>query len=65
MFSILYSLAGGVLSLAVMAVSIRSGGSASQGSAWQGGVAHNIGQLVTAMLAVSTYQVGYYLPIPC
>ena len=63
MFSILYSLAGGVLSLAVMAVSIRSGRFSVTGVSMAGGVAHNIGQLVAAMLAVSTYQVGYYLPV--
>ena len=28
-----------------------------------GGVSHNIGQLIVAMLAVETYQVGYYLPV--
>ena len=63
MFGILYSLAGGVLSLAVMAVLIRSGRFSVTGVSMAGGVAHNIGQLVTAMLAVSTYQVGYYLPV--
>ena len=63
MFSILYSLAGGVLSLAVMAVFIRSGRFSVTGVSMAGGVAHNIGQLVTAMFAVSTYQVGYYLPV--
>ena len=63
MFSILYSLAGGVLSLAVMAVFIRSGRFSVTGISMAGGVAHNIGQLVTAMFAVSTYQVGYYLPV--
>ena len=28
-----------------------------------GGVTHNIGQLIVAMLVVETYQVGYYLPV--
>ena len=28
-----------------------------------GGVSHNIGQLIVAMIVVETYQVGYYLPV--
>ena len=28
-----------------------------------GGTAHNIGQLLVAMVVVQTYQVGYYLPV--
>ena len=28
-----------------------------------GGVFHNIGQLLVAMLVVETYKVGYYLPV--
>ena len=63
LFSIIYSLAGGVLSLLVMAVLERSGRFSVAGVSMAGGVAHNIGQLATAMIAVSTYQVGYYLPV--
>ena len=33
------------------------------GVSMAGGVCHNIGQLVVAMLVVETYQVGYYLPV--
>lgn len=63
LFSIIYSLAGGVLSLLVMAVLVRSERFGTVGVSMAGGVAHNIGQLATAMIAVSTYQVGYYLPV--
>ena len=28
-----------------------------------GGVSHNIGQLIVAMLVVETYSVAYYLPV--
>lgn len=63
LFSIIYSLAGGVLSLLVMAVFVRSERFGVAGVSMAGGVAHNIGQLATAMIAVSTYQVGYYLPV--
>lgn len=63
LFSIIYSLAGGILSLAVMALTARSGRFSVTGVSMAGGVSHNIGQLITAMIAVSTYQVGYYLPV--
>lgn len=63
LFSIIYSLAGGVLSLLVMAAFVRSERFGVAGVSMAGGVAHNIGQLATAMIAVSTYQVGYYLPV--
>lgn len=63
LFSIIYSLAGGVLSLLVMAVLVRSERFGTVGVSMAGGVAHNIGQLAMAMIAVSTYQVSYYLPV--
>ena len=28
-----------------------------------GGIAHNMGQLVIAMIVVETYRIGYYFPI--
>ncbi len=61
--SILYSLAGGVLSLCVMALLKKQGGFSVIGVSVAGGVAHNVGQLVVAMLVVETYQVGYYFPV--
>ena len=63
MFSILYSLAGGMLSLAVMAVLKKGGSFSVAGVSVAGGVSHNIGQLIVAMIVVETYQVGYYLPV--
>ena len=63
MFSILYSLAGGVLSLAVMAGLKRTGSFGVAGVSVAGGVSHNVGQLLVAMIVVETYQVGYYLPV--
>lgn len=63
LFSILYSLAGGVLSLIMMnALRCRESFSVI-GVSIAGGVSHNIGQLIVAMLVVETYQVGYYLPV--
>lgn len=63
LFSIVYSLAGGVLSLAVMALLKRKDRFSVGGISMAGGVCHNIGQLIVAMIVVETYQVGYYLPV--
>lgn len=63
MFSILYSLAGGLVSLFVMAVLKHSGKFSVMGVSAAGGVAHNMGQLLVAMAAVETYRVGYYFPV--
>ena len=63
LFGILYSLAGGILSLAVMALLKRSGAFSIIGGSMAGGVSHNVGQLIMAMLVVETYAVGYYLPV--
>ena len=63
LFSILYSMAGGILSLLVMTALKQSRSFSIIGVSMAGGVCHNIGQLVVAMLVVETYQVGYYLPV--
>ena len=62
MFGILYSLAGGLLSLTVMAVMRRSQGFSVIGVSIAGGVFHNIGQLIVAMIVVESYSASYYLP---
>lgn len=62
-FSILYSLAGGLLSLVVMALLKKMGDFSVMGISMAGGVSHNVGQLVVAMLVVETFSVGYYLPV--
>ena len=61
--SILYSIAGGVLSLGIMTLLKKQGGFSVIGVSVAGGVSHNVGQLIVAMLVVETYQVGYYLPV--
>ena len=63
MFSILYSLAGGLLSLTVMAVLKKAGGFSVMGVSIAGGVFHNIGQLIIAMIVVETFSVAYYIPV--
>lgn len=62
-FSILYSLAGGLLSLAVMFLLKKAGDFSVMGISMAGGVFHNVGQLVVAMMVVETFSVGYYLPV--
>ena len=61
--SILYSIAGGVLSLEIMTLLKKQGGFSVIGVSVAGGVSHNVGQLIAAMLVVETYQVGYYFPV--
>lgn len=62
-FSIIYSLAGGLLSLTVMAVFKRKDGFSIMGISIAGGVFHNVGQLIVAMLVVETFSVAYYVPM--
>ena len=63
LFGILYSLAGGILSLAVMTLLKKTCAFSVIGVSMAGGVSHNVGQLIIAMLVVETYAVGYYLPV--
>lgn len=63
MFSIFYSLSGGLLSLAVMIFLKKTGQFTVTGVSLGGGASHNVGQLLIAMFVVQTYQVGYYLPV--
>lgn len=62
-FSIIYSLAGGLFSLTVMAVLKKSESFSIPGVSIAGGVFHNIGQLIVAMLVVETFSVIYYVPV--
>lgn len=63
MASILYSLAGGALSLIVMAVLKKMDSFSVIGVSIAGGVAHNIGQLIVAMLVLKTYSLVYYFSV--
>ena len=62
-FSIAYSLAGGLLSLTVMALLKKAGGFSVIGISIAGVVCHNIGQLVVAMIVVETFAMSYYMPV--
>ena len=63
LFSIIYSLAGGMLSLTVMVFLKKKGWFSVYGVSLAGGVMHNVGQLRIAMLIVETFSVSYYLPV--
>lgn len=62
LYTILYALAGAVLSFAAMLAGRRLRCFSVVGVSVLGGVSHNIGQLVMAMLVTRTVYVGYYAP---
>ncbi len=61
--TILYSLAGGLFSFAVMALLIKWNCFSLTGISIAGGVCHNMGQLVLAILLLNTFSLLYYLPV--
>ena len=56
-----YSLAGAVLSLLVMALLKKSNAFSTVGVSVAGGVMHNLGQILVAMLLLETVEIGYYM----
>ncbi len=62
MFSILYSLAGAALSILVMTLIRRNTQFSTIGVSVAGGVFHNVGQLIVAMLIVENTSLIYYAP---
>ncbi len=62
LFSIVYSLAGAALSLTAMNLLKKHSGFSLIGISVAGGVTHNIGQLIIAMLVVSNTSLAVYAP---
>lgn len=62
LYTILYALAGALCSLAAMLLGRRLKCFSVIGVSVLGGVFHNIGQIIVAMLVVETVYVGYYVP---
>ena len=62
-FSLLYSLAGGIVSLTAMCALKRTGLFSVIGVSMAGGVFHNLGQLMVAALAVSNFRMFIYFPV--
>lgn len=56
-----YSFAGAVLSLAVMTLLKKSDRFSMVGVSITGGVFHNLGQVLVAMLVLETAEIGYYM----
>lgn len=61
--SIAYSLAGGIFSLFVMVIIKRIKGFSIVGVSLAGGVSHNIGQLIVAMILVENMKLIAYIPV--
>jgi heptaprenyl diphosphate synthase len=58
----MYSLAGAALSLCAMLIAKKAGKFSAAGVSALGGVFHNIGQIIVAMLVLETQSLLYYLP---
>ena len=62
LFSILFSLAGAALSLACMVLAKKYLGLSIAGVSIVGGVTHNLGQIIVAVLVVENVNLFYYFP---
>ena len=62
-FSLVYSLAGGILSFLVMVLMKISGKFSLSGVSVSGGVSHNIAQIAVAFLILESRALFYYLPV--
>lgn len=65
LFGILYSLAGGAVSLLCMGALKRTGWFSLRGVSLAGGVSYNIGQLFVAAAVVENISMFYYFPALC
>ena len=63
LFSILYSLAGGLLSFACMLLLKKSGKCSILSVSAVGGVTHNLGQILMAVAVVENKNLLYYYPV--
>lgn len=63
LYSILYSLCGGILSIIAMSVIKKTNKFSIYGVSMCGGVFHNIGQLIVAIITVNQMKISYYGPI--
>lgn len=61
--SVLYGLAGAILSLTVMFLIKKTGKFKVIIVSAIGGICHNIGQLIVAILVLENYRISYYLPV--
>jgi len=61
-YSFAYSLAGAVLSMIIMVLLQKTGKFSMLGVSVAGGVCHNIGQVMVAMVVLETVGLAWYLP---
>lgn len=61
--SLMYSMAGGVLSFLCMAAAKKSGAFGKTAVSITGGITHNIGQLLMASFVVQSFSVFWYFPV--
>ena len=62
-FGVLYSLAGGVLSIVIMWILKKTDLFSIVGVSMAGGVAHNFGQILVAAILISDLRMFIYLPV--
>lgn len=62
LYTILYALSGAAFSFIAMLIGKKCGRFSMIGVSVLGGVFHNIGQILTAMIVVETFAVFYYVP---
>lgn len=63
LFSLFYSLSGGILSFLSMLLFKQLKGFTVTGVSIIGGISHNIGQLICASLVLKTLHIMYYAPV--
>lgn len=61
--SMIYSLVGGILSYVVMVLAKKTKMLSMTGVSVLGGVFHNVGQIIVAILVLETASLIYYLPV--
>ena len=61
--SFIFSISGAVLSIVVMAVLKHTGKFSEVGISVTGGVMHNIGQIIAAIIIMDTSAIILYLPV--
>jgi len=62
-FALMYSLSGALLSLIIMLLLKKAGRFSPIGVGVGGGVSHNIGQILCAIVVLGTKRLIYYLPV--
>lgn len=61
-YSFIYALSGGILSILVEYILLKSKKMSEVGVSVAGGIAHNLGQLIFAYIVTRTFGLVYYLP---